>query len=208
MADKKTETKSKKIEREYIIPLRKKYQHVARYKKTPKAIKTVKEFLARHLQVRDRDLGKIKLDKFLNEFLWARGIKNPPHKVKVKVVKEEDIVRAELVDYPTKLRFKKARQEKAAKAQEDMKSKKQAEKKAVTDVTKKESESLEEKAKDEPLEKVPKTTEESKADEKEKKTSVVEAGEKRTTSEYKAEKHQTQAKTKKSKRPVRQAMAK
>ena len=46
--DKKT---SNVLEREYVIPLRARYQHVARYKKTPKAIKTVKEFLVKHMKI-------------------------------------------------------------------------------------------------------------------------------------------------------------
>tara|TARA_Y100000310_G_C20586274_1_gene765551 strand:- start:685 stop:1281 length:597 start_codon:yes stop_codon:yes gene_type:complete len=198
MAEKKAETKSDKVEREYVIPLRKKYQHVARYKKTPKAIKTVKEFLARHFRIENRDLKNVRLDKLLNEFLWARGIKNPPHKVKVKAVKEGDIVRAELVDYPTKLKFKKARQEKAAKAQEDLKEKKKSEAKPLADAAKKETKNLEDKTKEEKDSK----------EEKEKKTSIVEAGEKRAKSEHTTEKHQTQAKAQKSKRPVRQSMQK
>lgn len=112
MATKKETTKQEKIEREYVIPLREKCRSVPRYKKTNKAVKSIKEFLARHMKIRDRDLNKIKLDIHLNEFLWARGIKNPPHKVKVKAVREGDIVRAELIDYPTKLKFKKVRLEK------------------------------------------------------------------------------------------------
>lgn len=107
------ETKNNSLEREYVIPLRSKYMHVPRYKKTPKAIKTVKEFLARHMKIRDRDLNKIKLDKALNEYLWFRGIKNPPHKVKVKAtIDSQGFVRAELVDLPDKLKFKKIREEK------------------------------------------------------------------------------------------------
>lgn len=74
----KKEIKTETIEREYIIPLREKGRSVPRYKKTPKAIKTVKEFLARHMKIRDRDLNKIKLDRFVNEALWYRGIKKPP----------------------------------------------------------------------------------------------------------------------------------
>ena len=60
---KKTEPKTEKIEREYIIPLRARGKAVPRYKKTPKAIKTIKEFLARHMKIKDRDLSKIKIDK-------------------------------------------------------------------------------------------------------------------------------------------------
>ena len=95
MADKK-DKKSDNIEREYVIPLRPKFQHVARYKKTPKAVKTIKEFLVKHMKVYDRDLNKIKLDKYVNELLWIDGIKNPPHKIKVKAVKEGDVFLVDL----------------------------------------------------------------------------------------------------------------
>jgi large subunit ribosomal protein L31e len=111
MAEKKI-VKSSNIEREYIIPLRSKFKHVARYKKTPKAVKEVKKYLARHMKIYDRDLDNIKISKFVNEFIWARGIKNPPHKIKVKAVKQGQIVRVELVDMPDKLKFKKLREEK------------------------------------------------------------------------------------------------
>src|SRR3989344_2130260 len=106
------EKKQNLIEREYTIPLREKLRSVSRYKKTNKAVKTIKEFLARHMKIYDRDLNKIKLDKYLNEYLWFRGIRKPPYKVKVKVKKDEEFVRVELVDLPEKLKFKKAREEK------------------------------------------------------------------------------------------------
>jgi len=115
MANKKTEKSEKKenkVEREYVIPLREKCRIAPRYKKTPKAIKTIKEFLAKHMKIYDRDLKKIRLDKYLNEFLWARGIKNPPHKIKVKAIKEGNLVRVELFEMPEKMKFKKARREK------------------------------------------------------------------------------------------------
>jgi len=113
-----------KVEREYIIPLRKQYQKTPRYKKTPKAIRTVKEFLVQHMQVRDRDLRKIKLDKKLNEMIWIRGIKNPPHKVKVRAVKEGDIIRVYAVDLPPTLHFKKLREEKLSSTAKEMSEKK------------------------------------------------------------------------------------
>jgi large subunit ribosomal protein L31e len=109
MANKNTDNK---VEREYIIPLREKSRVVPRYKKTPKAIKTIKEFLARHMKVENRDLNKVKIDKSLNEFMWARGIRKHPHKIKVKAIREGENIRVELVDYPNKLKFKKLREEK------------------------------------------------------------------------------------------------
>ncbi len=109
---KKTHTKTGKIEREYVIPLREKCRVVPRYKKTNKAIKTIKEFLAKHMKVEDRDLKKVRIDRYLNEAVWERGIKKPLHKVKVKAIKEDGIVRVELLEMPAHLKFKKAREEK------------------------------------------------------------------------------------------------
>ena len=118
------ENKSSKVEREYVIPLREKSRNVPRYRKTPKAVKTIKEFLVKHMKIYDRDLNKIKIDRYLNEYLWFRGIKKHPHKIKVKVVKENGIVKVELIELPGKLKFKKLREEKIeAKAQESEKKK-------------------------------------------------------------------------------------
>ena len=50
------------LEREYVIPLREKCRSVPRYKKTNKAVKTIKEFLVRHMKNRERDLRKNRLD--------------------------------------------------------------------------------------------------------------------------------------------------
>lgn len=125
------ETKTEKIEREYTIPLREKCRVVPRYKKANKAVKTIKEFVARHMKIRDRDLKKVRLDMYLNEAVWFRGIRKPPAKIKVKVIKEGDIVRVELADMPAHLKFKKARLEKMEKGGE--KSKKKTEEKVETE---------------------------------------------------------------------------
>ncbi|MCD4759932.1 60S ribosomal protein L31 [archaeon] len=83
------------MERIYNIPLRKEFQKAPRYKKTSKAMRAVKEFLTKHMKAKE-----VKIGKYLNEELWKNGPKNPPHKVNVKAVKEEDIVKAELVGAP------------------------------------------------------------------------------------------------------------
>jgi len=84
------EIKTEKIEKEYIIPLRREINKVPRYRKTEKAIKAIKQFLVRHMKIRDRDLNKIKIDKYLNEEMWHRGIRNPPTKIKVKAIKDRE----------------------------------------------------------------------------------------------------------------------
>ena len=180
-----------KIEREYIIPLRRRFQHVPRYKKTPKAVKTIKEFLVKHMKVYDRDLKKIKIDKYLNEALWFRGIKNPPHKIKVKAIKEGEIVRVELVDFSDKLKFKKLRHEKI-------------EKKAEKGIQKKKS--LMQKAKEGLKPEV--KTEEEKVEEKEKVKAGAEATKELEKQQAKKIKHSTGGKAKQKTQPVRKALAK
>lgn len=159
------------LEREYVIPLRAKRMHVPRYKKTPKSIRTIKEFIVRHMKIYDRDLNKVKLDRYLNEYIWSRGIKNPVHKVKVKAIKEgvgeDEIVRVELVNYTPNLKFKKAREEKKAKESEEKASKKKEEKPAEE----KDEKKIEE--------------------EKEKKSAVIEAEKQLEKAEHKQEKHET-----------------
>ena len=193
---KKTETKTEKIEREYIIPLREKVRVVPRYKKVNKAVKSVKEFLARHMKIRDRDLNKIKIDRYLNEALWFRGIRKPPHKIKVKAVKEGDIVRVELAKLPVKLKFKKEREEKRLqKAKAMLEGKKTMMEKAKGGVQKPEEE---------------KQTEEEKVEEKEKKSAVVEAGKEMEKAAAKKVKHEAKAagKMTQQKHQQRKALAK
>ncbi|MBR9701684.1 50S ribosomal protein L31e [Candidatus Pacearchaeota archaeon] len=187
MAKKKSEPKTDKLEREYVIPIRNKIKHAVRYKKTPKAMKTIKEFLVRHMKVRDRDLSKVKIDGYLNEAVWQRGIKNPPHKIRVRAVKDGDIIRAELVDYPTKLKFKKARADKKALEALEKGKKKKVPKEEVK-----------------PAEK----TDEEKKVEKEKAKAGADVTQKLEKAAAKKGKQQVGGKTKAPKRQIRKALAK
>jgi len=188
------ESKSEnKLEREYTIPLRKKSRVVPRYRKTPKAIKTIKEFLARHMKIENRDLNKVKIDKNVNEFMWARGIRKHPHKIKVKVMKDGENVRVELVDYPNKLKFKKLREEKRKKdALESIDKKKTLMQRGKESLQKKDTEKPNEKKKEEIMEREKTGAEPAKGIEK---------------TQTKKIKHQTEKPTK-AKKPVRVALQK
>lgn len=183
---------SNKIEREYVINIREKVNKVPIYKRAPKAIRTVKEFLVRHMKIRDRNLNKIKLDRYLNEFLWGRGIRNPQTRIKIKAIKEGDIVRAELAELPAKLKFKKAREERREKEGAEISKKKKKEQEVKTEETPV-SESEEKEKKEE---------------EKEKKSSVVEAGKEIEKAAMKKAKHEVKVKSKEPKRQFRQALQK
>jgi len=170
------ENKTDKLEREYTIPLRARWKIVPTYKRANKAIKTIKEFLVKHMKIRDRDLDKIKVDKFLNEAIWARGIKHPPSKIKVKAIKEGDIVRVEAAELHDKLKFKKLREEKI---------------KLKGETTKKKP-----KAEEVPADKN-KDGVEDKKEEKEDKVATIEAEEKIEKAKAKEEKHTTKEKSSK-----------
>ena len=122
-------------EREFIVPLRRQILKVQRHKRTPKAIKALKQFIAKHMKVPNRDLKKIKLDGFLNEELWYRGIKNPPTKIKVNAKRDGENIRVTLVNLPEKNKFKLIREEKKKK---DLESSKKKDKKDVKKTEKKE----------------------------------------------------------------------
>ena len=96
------------LEREYIVPLRKGWLKVPKYKRANKAVKTLKEFIARHMKVYDRDLRKIKVEIDLNNEIRFRGMKKPLAKIKVKAKKyDNEIVRVELANIPVNIRFKR-----------------------------------------------------------------------------------------------------
>ena len=180
--NKKNKTDEKKLEREYIIPLRKSTNKVPSYKKTNKAVRTIKEFLAKHMKVEDRNLDNVRIDKYLNEMIWHRGIKHPPSKIKVKAIKEDGIVRVEAVEYPTNLKFKKLRAEKVESQSKEIAKKKKAEKVEAPEEAKTEAEKIEE---------------------KEDKKSTIEGEEKIEKALAKEEKHTTKEKSPKEKKNLK-----
>jgi ribosomal protein L31E len=130
------------IERTYNVPLRSGFRNTTRYKKTKKAVTTLREFLQQHMKS-----DKILIGRNLNKFLWKDGIKNPPHHVKVTVIKEDDgTVKAELLGFKYEHMTKaereavKDKKEKAEKKKEEVKKeeKKKAEKAKMTSEDKKE----------------------------------------------------------------------
>jgi large subunit ribosomal protein L31e len=159
-----------KLERVYNIPLRSGWRKTPRYKKAKKAITTLKEFIARHMKC---DIDEVKLGRNLNHEIWSRGIKHPPHHVKVTLTKnDEGIVVAELFGHkynePTKVdreaaqKKKEKEQEKKEKAKtvkEEQPKKEDIEQpkaeKQVKEVKEEKKETIEKKVEQKPIEKKP-----------------------------------------------------
>ena len=55
------------------------------YKRTDRVINMIREFATKHMKS-----DEIKLEQDLNRQIWSRGKTNPPRKVRVKMVKDED----------------------------------------------------------------------------------------------------------------------
>lgn len=179
----------KRQEKEFIIPLRRVFKKTASYKRVPKSIRAIKIFLVKHMKFYERDVNKVKLDRYLNEFIWARGIKNPPSKVKIKAFVDGDFIRAELAELPERLKFKKEKLERREKkGTAETPEKKEAEKQEVSE------EAKEEKAEEKKLE-------------KEKQASVIEAGQKMEKATAKQAKHLAKT-SKQPKHQRRMALAK
>lgn len=101
------------LEREYVVPLRRKSMNTPQYKRTPKAVKVLKQFIAKHMKVSERETDNVKLDKWLNEEMWFRGIRKPMNKVRVKCKKfESGVVRVELAEIPEFVKWRKLKSEK------------------------------------------------------------------------------------------------
>ncbi len=175
------------LEREYIINLRNRLLYTPRYRRTPKAIKELKMFVARHMKVYGRDLRKILLDRYLNEEIWFRGIQKPVLKLKIRAKKfDSGIVRVELVELPANLKFKKLRDEKAKERVSKVKEAKKPEEKT---------------------EEAEKETQEEKKVEVEKEKAVVEAGMKEAKLQATELKHEVKV-SKQPKHQIRKALQK
>ncbi|MBW3003539.1 50S ribosomal protein L31e [Candidatus Woesearchaeota archaeon] len=85
-------------DRTYNVPLRKEWLKTPKYRRSKKAMIALKEFLARHMKV---EIKNVKIGKHANLKIWERGIRNPPHHIKVNVSKDDEgIVKAEIVGAP------------------------------------------------------------------------------------------------------------
>lgn len=73
-------------ERILNIPLRRAKNDPAS-KRASIAMKEIREYVSRHMKVPAEDVW---IDNSTNEEVWKRGIKKPPSKIRVKIIKFED----------------------------------------------------------------------------------------------------------------------
>ena len=123
------------LSRVYTINLGKAWL-TPRYRRTDRVINMVREFAIKNMKS-----DEVKIDQDLSRHIWARGKTNPPRKVRVKMVKDEDdIVTVSL--YEEAVELAEEEEEEEEKEQEPSKEKKGSKK-----TKKEEEEEKEEKGK-------------------------------------------------------------
>ncbi|HXW37052.1 MAG TPA: 50S ribosomal protein L31e [Nitrososphaerales archaeon] len=79
-----SEQKVEELTRVYVVPLRRAFE-APPYRRTKVAIEIIKRFTFRHMKA-----SEVKIKKDVNEAIWARGIKNPPRRIKLEMERDED----------------------------------------------------------------------------------------------------------------------
>jgi len=80
-------------ERLYTVPLGKAWAS-QRYRRAEKAMTLLREFAERHMKPTE-----VVIDPTVNEYIWARGIRSPPRKIRVKMTKDDEgVVVVELAE--------------------------------------------------------------------------------------------------------------
>jgi len=76
--------KMSELERIYTVPLKEAW-NAQRYRRSERAMMVLKAFAVRHMKA-----TTVTVDTSVNEAIWARGIKSPPHKIRVKMTKDDE----------------------------------------------------------------------------------------------------------------------
>ncbi|MDQ3838304.1 MAG: 60S ribosomal protein L31 [Thermoproteota archaeon] len=56
-----------------------------RYRRTDRVVNMIREFARKHMKT-----SEVKLDQELNRYVWKKGKANPPRKLRVRMLKDED----------------------------------------------------------------------------------------------------------------------
>lgn len=73
-------------ERIFTVPLGK-CRNLPRTKRARVAMETIRSYIGSHMKVPKSDVW---VDASVNDRIWARGIKKPPSRIRVKAIKFED----------------------------------------------------------------------------------------------------------------------
>ncbi|MCW4048974.1 MAG: 50S ribosomal protein L31e [Candidatus Bathyarchaeota archaeon] len=72
------------LERIYTVPLGRAWV-AQKYRRAEKAMMVLKKFTERHMKPTE-----IIIDQSVNKAIWARGIRNPPRKIRVRMTRDSE----------------------------------------------------------------------------------------------------------------------
>ena len=72
------------IERIYTVPLGRAWI-AQKFRRAEKAMFVLRQFTERHMKP-----SEVIIEPSVSEAIWARGMKNPPRKIRVKMTKDDD----------------------------------------------------------------------------------------------------------------------
>ena len=81
-------------EKVYTIPLRHVWVVTPRGKRAPRAVRDVRDYVARHMKSEE-----VAVSNEINSAIWARSINKPPRKITVRAVKDKE---GKVIIYPAK----------------------------------------------------------------------------------------------------------
>lgn len=81
-------------EKIYTISLRHVWVVTPRGKRAPRAVRDVRDFVARHMKAEE-----VAISNEVNEVIWSRSINKPPRKITVRAVKDKE---GKVIVYPSK----------------------------------------------------------------------------------------------------------
>merc|ERR1711924_388836 len=67
------------VTRDYTINLHKRLHRSTFKKKAPRAIRAIKKFAKQHMGTDD-----VRIDTALNKYVWSKGVRNVPYRVRVR----------------------------------------------------------------------------------------------------------------------------
>ncbi len=76
--------KVEELTRVYTVPLGQAFE-APRYRRAKVAIRLIREFAQRHMKA-----SEVKIGEEVNEFIWSRGIRNPPRRIRLEMERDED----------------------------------------------------------------------------------------------------------------------
>ncbi len=73
-------------ERTYMLPFQKVWR-MPRQARAPKAARMLREYVQQHMKVK---VDEVLISNEVNEQIWAKGITNPPRRLRVRMVKDKE----------------------------------------------------------------------------------------------------------------------